>query len=187
MGQTVVDHPAYGPVDNAPARPEDLGDFNRESRAGVDALQTEFGYPGMKILQFGFSGPADAFLPHNYPTNCVVYTGTHDNETTLGWFNNASPQEREIAQQYIGVYGLNIPWAFIRLAMASVANMAIVPLQDVLSLGSEARMNYPSKSGGWWSWRFTAGALTDDIAARLRQMATVYERLPQNDKSDSSF
>jgi len=169
---------ALGPL---PIIAEDLGVITPE----VVALRERFGFPGMKILQFAFTADekaiVSAFLPHNFEPNCVVYTGTHDNDTTLGWFNHASSQEREMAQQYIGVYGLNIPWAFIRLAMASVANMAVVPLQDVLSLGSEARMNYPGTSGGWWSWRLTAGALTDAIADRLHQMATVYERLPRRE------
>jgi 4-alpha-glucanotransferase len=155
---------------------EDLGVITPE----VVALREGFGFPGMKILQFAFTSDpkamVPAFLPHNFERNCVVYTGTHDNNTTLGWFNDATPGEREAAQKYIGVYGLNIPWAFIRLAFASVADMAIIPLQDVLGLGAEARMNHPSKVGGWWSWRVSPGMLTDAIADRLRELATVYGR-----------
>jgi 4-alpha-glucanotransferase len=158
---------------------EDLGVITSE----VVAMRERFEFPGMKILQFAFTSDPKAmvpgFLPHNFERNYVVYTGTHDNDTTLGWFNAATPGEREAAQKYIGVYGLNIPWAFIRLGFASVADMAVVPLQDVLSLGSEARMNHPSKVGGWWSWRVPPGMLTDAIADRLRELAAIYGRLPQ--------
>ncbi|RME44040.1 MAG: 4-alpha-glucanotransferase, partial [Chloroflexi bacterium] len=112
----------------------------------------------------------------NYERNCVVYTGTHDNDTTRGWFESRSDRERKRVLTYLGTDGREIHWDFIRLAFSSVANTAIVPLQDVLGLGSEARMNYPSRASGNWSWRYTPDALTDKITARLRILAEVYGR-----------
>ncbi len=161
---------------------EDLGDFDDESRAGVDALKAEFGYPGMKILQFAFGGgPDDPFLPHNYTRDCVVYTGSHDNDTTVGWYQVTSTEkERDYARRYMGVDGSDIAWDFIRLAWASVANTAMTTTQDLLSLGHEARMNLPGTSGAPnWCWRVLPGALTDAIAARLRELTYLYGRLRQ--------
>jgi 4-alpha-glucanotransferase len=160
---------------------EDLGDFNEESRAGVDALQAEFGYPGMKVLQFAFStGPKDAFLPHNHTSDCVVYTGTHDNDTTLGWYEQTSTrEERDYARRYLGTDGADIAWSLIRLAWSSVARTAITPVQDLLSLGHDARMNTPSTVGPPnWCWRLLPAALTDTVTERLLELTAIYGRLP---------
>jgi len=158
---------------------EDLGDFDAESRAGVDALQTEFGYPGMKVLQFAFgTGPTDPFLPHNFVRDCMVYTGTHDNDTTIGWYQTTSTEaERDYARKYLGCDGSDIAWELARLAWASVAHTAITTTQDLLSLGHEARMNTPSTVGQPnWCWRLSRGALTDKIAARLQKLTAIYGR-----------
>jgi 4-alpha-glucanotransferase len=160
---------------------EDLGDFNEESRAGVDALQAEFGYPGMKVLQFAFSaGPSDSFLPHNFLPDCVVYTGTHDNDTNVGWYQATSTAaERDYARKYLGQDGSDISWDLIRLAWASVASTAMTTVQDLLSLGHEVRMNTPSTVGPPnWCWRLLPGALTDQIAARLLELTAIYGRKP---------
>ncbi len=162
---------------------EDLGVITPE----VHALRDQFGFPGMRVLQFAFSGDSKSHRPHNYPRNCVVYTGTHDNNTTIGWFRGddigdstlSSEQrnkERQLALEYLGTSGVEINWDFIRLATMSVADTAIVPLQDVLGLGSEARMNIPGKTTGNWRWRFTAGMLTRSLSDRLREMTELYDR-----------
>ncbi|HIC89986.1 MAG TPA: 4-alpha-glucanotransferase [Anaerolineae bacterium] len=152
---------------------EDLGVITPE----VEALRDQFGFPGMKVLQFAFDSDAtNPYLPHNYPHNCVVYTGTHDNDTTLGWFRSRPPKEREAVLKYLGRDSSDICWDIIRLAWASVAAMAIVPLQDVLELGSEARMNMPSSASGNWIWRYIAGALTEDIRRRLDELTLIYGR-----------
>lgn len=158
---------------DVPIVAEDLGVITPEVRA----LRERLGFPGMKVLQFAFSGEhgENEYLPHNYPRNCVVYTGTHDNDTTVGWFKKRGPEQR-LALKYIGSDGKQINWDFIRLALMSVADMAIIPLQDVLGLGSEARMNRPARSRGNWAWRFTWDMLTDDIKNRLRELTTIYGR-----------
>ncbi len=158
---------------------EDLGDFNEESRAGVDALQAEFGYPGMKVLQFAFGGgPADPFLPHNFTRDCMVYTGTHDNDTIVGWYQVTSTEaERDYARKYLGRDGSDVAWDLIRLAWATVANTAITTVQDLLSLGHGARMNTPSTVGAPnWCWRLLPGALSDEVAARLLELTAIYGR-----------
>jgi 4-alpha-glucanotransferase len=161
---------------------EDLGYFEPEARAGVDALQAEFGYPGMKVLQFAFlTGPTDPFLPHNYSSPAwVVYTGTHDNDTVLGWYTNTSTaDERDYARKYLGRDASDITWDLIRMAWASTANTAMTTTQDLLSLGHEARMNLPSTLGPPnWCWRLLPGALRDDIARRLLELTAIYGRLP---------
>ncbi|MGD8398307.1 MAG: 4-alpha-glucanotransferase [Anaerolineae bacterium] len=159
---------------------EDLGEFDKPSRAGVDRLQAEFGYPGMKVLQFAFgAGPADPFLPHNYDApSWVVYTGTHDNDTILGWYRETSTaQERDFARKYMDTDAADLVWDLIRLGWASVADTAMTTVQDLLGLGHEARMNTPSTLGSPnWCWRMRAGALTDDIAERLLTMTAIYGR-----------
>jgi 4-alpha-glucanotransferase len=161
---------------------EDLGDFDKESRAGLDALQEEFGYPGMKVLQFAFSaGPIDPFLPHNYGTcDVVAYTGTHDNDTTVGWYEATSTEaERDYARKYLGRTGSDIAWDLIRLGWASVANTAITTAQDLLSLGHGSRMNTPSTVGAPnWCWRLSPSALTEAVADRLLEMTAIYGRRP---------
>lgn len=158
-----------------PVIAEDLGVITPE----VEEMRGEFGFPGMKVLQFAFDTDAtNEFLPHNLERNCVVYTGTHDNDTTRGWFESCSSDERDMVLKYLGSDGSNIHWDFIRLALSSVADMAIVPLQDVFGLTTEARMNYPSRGSGNWTWRYTPDMLTDDLAARLHTLAEVYGRWP---------
>ena len=161
---------------------EDLGYFDAESRAGLDALQQEFGYPGMKVLQFAFiTGPNDPFLPHNYSTSdVVVYTGTHDNDTTVGWWEETSTkEERDYALKYLGRAGSDIAWDLIRLGWASIANTAITTVQDLLSLGHGARMNMPSTVGAPnWCWRLPPGVLTNAVADRLLEMTAIYGRRP---------
>ncbi len=157
---------------------EDLGEFDNKSRAGLDALQAEFGYPGMKVLHFAFSGkPSDPFLPHNYQRDCVVYTGTHDNDTTVGWYGRATDVEKDYVRRYVGRDASDIAWDFIRLAWSSVANTALTTVQDVLSLDGDARMNMPGTTGAPnWCWRLQDGALSDGLAARLRDLTFVYGR-----------
>ena len=160
---------------------EDLGDFDRESRAGVTALQEEFGYPGMKVLQFAFgAGPRDPFLPHNFGRDVVVYTGTHDNDTIVGWYRKSSTeQERDYARKYMATDAADIAWDLIRLAWASVANTAMTTTQDLLRLGHEARMNTPSTVGPPnWCWRLLPGALTGEVADRLLTLTAIYGRKP---------
>jgi len=161
---------------------EDLGDFDDESRAGLDALMAEFGYPGMKVLQFAFgSGPEDPFLPHNFTRDCVVYTGTHDNDTTVGWYQVTSTEaERDYARKYMRCDGSDIAWDMIRLAWASVAHTAITTVQDLLSLGHEARMNMPGTVGPPnWCWRLAPGLLKETLAERLLELTAIYGRLPE--------
>jgi 4-alpha-glucanotransferase len=161
---------------------EDLGDFDVESRAGVDALQEEFGYPGMKVLQFAFGGsPSDPFLPHNYDAQCMVYTGSHDNDTVVGWYQvTATEAERDYVRKYLGSDGSDIAWSLIRLAWSSVANTAMTTAQDLLSLGHEARMNTPGTVGKPnWTWRLLPGALGGEIANRLRELTAIYGRYPK--------
>lgn len=152
---------------------EDLGVITPE----VEALRDRFAFPGMKILQFAFGGERNSsFLPHHFVSNCVVYTGTHDNETTRGWYYNASPEEQDHVRRYVARSGDDIAWDMIRLAFASVADMAVAPMQDVLDLGNEARMNFPSTESGNWQWRFAENMLTEIIARRLAEMAQLYGR-----------
>jgi 4-alpha-glucanotransferase len=161
---------------------EDLGLITDE----VEELRDEFNFPGMKILQFAFDSDADnPYLPFNYPTNSVVYTGTHDNDTTLGWFNKRSPEAQEHVRQYLGCTSSDgIHWDLIRLAMSSVSDLAIIQLQDLMGLETESRMNSPSQDMGNWSWRYEPGALTSEIRDRLRAMTQIYGRLPKPDSSD---
>ncbi len=130
----------------------------------------------MKILQFGFSGPDNPFLPHNYSSNCVAYTGTHDNDTVRGWYETAPEHERDFARKYLGTNGSDIAWDMIRAVWSSVAVYAVAPMQDVLGLGNEARMNFPSKLGGNWEWRMSDGDLSESLASRLREMNQLYLR-----------
>ena len=171
-------------VDSAlgPARfiAEDLGLITPE----VEALREECGFPGMKVLQFAFSDNSDnPYLPHNYGDsegNCVVYTGTHDNDTTVGWFIAASEKERAALHRYIGGYCEEPNWALIRLAMISVARIAIIPLQDVLGVGSEGRMNTPGRASGNWGWRFAQAMLTPGLTRRLEELTEASGRAPRH-------
>ena len=161
---------AHGDV---PVIIEDLGVITPD----VIALREVLGFPGMNVLQFAFGNDAaNVYLPHNYRREAVVYTATHDNQTTVGWFASRSPAEREAIQRYIGRDGTDIAWDLIREALASVANTVILPLQDVLRLGDEARMNVPGEASGNWSWRFRSDQLTTALAAGLREMTKSYGR-----------
>src|SRR5262249_39917113 len=148
--------------------------------AEVHALRERLEIPGMAVLQFGFGDAgAHIYLPHRMTPNRVIYTGTHDNDTTLGWWQSCAPHERRYAEAYLGVGDHEINWSLIRAAQGSVASFSVVPLQDVLGLGSEGRMNTPSEPEGNWEWRFAPGALTSEIASRLALLAEVTDRLPQ--------
>jgi 4-alpha-glucanotransferase len=151
-GQALFDAIAKA-LGELPIVAEDLGFITPD----VHALRDGCGFPGMKILQFAFGGDGDhEFLPHNYPRHVVVYTGTHDNDTARGWWDHASDNERRYAGTYLACGAHDVHWAMIRAAMNSVANMAVFPMQDVLGLGSEHRMNIPGTLGGRnWTWRFT--------------------------------
>jgi 4-alpha-glucanotransferase len=163
---------------------EDLGVITPD----VEKLRDDFGFPGMRILQFAFSSDTKNIdLPHNYHKNVVVYTGTHDNDTTVGWFRSVAGEgstrtatqigrERDFCMKYLNTDGEEIHWDFIRAVWASVANTAIVPLQDLLGLGTEARMNLPNSTEGNWSWRFISGALTAEIRDRLKDLTELYGR-----------
>lgn len=153
---------------------EDLGVVT----PAVEALRDQFEFPGMKTVQFAFTGPDNPFLPHNYTPNYVVYTGTHDNDTSLGWFKSAPPEERSFAQRYLARSGEDFAWDLIRTAMGSVADTVVIPLQDVLNLDSAARMNFPGRPSGNWSWRFTPDMLTEAHRDRLREMVELYGREP---------
>jgi 4-alpha-glucanotransferase len=166
--------PSAGSERGVPIIAEDLGVITPE----VEALRDGFGFPGMKILQFAFDdNAANPYLPHNYEHNCVVYTGSHDNDTTRGWFASAPEHERAFCTRYLGYTPDDMAWALMRLAASSVAALAIFPVQDVLSLGSEARMNMPSQAAGNWTWRLPANALSDDHISRLAELAETYGRV----------
>lgn len=164
---------------------ENLGVITTE----VEVIRERFGFPGMAVLQFGFGNDPQApdFRPHNYPRERVAYTGTHDNDTTLGWWQSSGTgdstrtgeevaREKQTALDYLATDGTEMNWTFIRMLMASVADTVVFPLQDVLGEGSVARMNTPGKAGGNWTWRFPPAALTSEHAARLNKLVRLYER-----------
>ncbi|HYM81757.1 MAG TPA: 4-alpha-glucanotransferase [Candidatus Limnocylindria bacterium] len=157
-----------------PVIAEDLGVITPE----VIALRDRFKLPGMVILQFAFATDGqDPSLPHNLPRNRVIYSGTHDNDTTRGWYESSSTEaERTFARRYVATDGTHIAWDLIRMAFASVADTAIVPVQDVLELGTDARMNLPGRPGGNWGWRCPPGALNPEIAMQLAEWVTFYGR-----------
>ncbi len=164
-------------VDNIEVIAEDLGLLTDS----VIKLVKDTGFPGMKVLHFAFDASWNSmYLPHKYDRNCIVYTGTHDNETTRGWFENLSEYDRKFVQAYTGCKDRPVEecvWALIRTAMASVADLAVIPLQDYLCKGNEARMNAPSTFGNNWKWRLTQGELTEDILGRMRALARLYGRM----------
>jgi 4-alpha-glucanotransferase len=155
---------------------EDLG-YLTES---VMQLVRETGYPGMKVMEFAFdSREAGDYMPYNYTRNCVVYTGTHDNQTLAAWYEELTEEDREKADTYLNLKGCSrqeIVWAFIRLTLGSVADTAIIPMQDYLCLGAEARMNQPSTLGKNWKWRMRSDAFSDALADKIRKMTEVYGR-----------
>ncbi len=167
-----------------PILAEDLGVITPD----VEELRDGFGFPGMRILQFAFGGDTENLdLPHNYIKNCVVYTGTHDNDTTVGWFNSQAgagstrgedeiSREHDFCLKYLNSDGSEIHWDFIRTVLGSVANTAIVPMQDLLGLGTEARMNLPASESGNWFWQCREGDVSREIADRLGDLVETYGR-----------
>jgi len=165
-----------GALGKLPLVAEDLGVITPD----VEALRDRFSLPGMRILQFAFaSGPDNPYLPHNHMRNSVVYTGTHDNDTTAGWFASLSQREKKRVLTYLDSDGEDIVRDMIRAALSSVADTAVVPLQDVLGLPGETRMNRPGSSSGNWAWRYRKGALTAGIARNLREMTELFGRCPK--------
>lgn len=163
-----------GALGTLPVIAEDLGLITPD----VEALRERFALPGMKVLQFAFGGDANhPFLPHNHPVNCAVYTGTHDNDTALGWFASTSDHERRFALAYLDCAPDDLNWALIRAACASVARLALYPMQDVLGLGCAHRMNTPGQTG-CWAWRFDWPQVGSQPAQRLAHLAAAYGRAP---------
>ena len=168
---------------NMPIIAEDLGLLTRNA----EILRDRFRFPGMRILQFGF-GSSSYHLPHSFPKRCVAYTGTHDNDTIVGWFeklkrgakkkNSAPAVELARTLSYLNSDGRDIHWAFIRSLMNSVADTVIFPVQDILGLGSDARMNIPGTAEGNWRWRISTGRLTDEVAAKLKGLVETFDRVP---------
>lgn len=154
---------------------EDLGEIT----PAVDALRERFRLPGMRILQFAFGGAVEKrFLPHTFDRNCVAYTGTHDNDTTRGWYESLTPVETAGFHRYAPEAATDPIWALIRFAWASVADLAVAPVQDLLGLGSEARMNVPGTAEGNWGWRLEPGRMTSEHLDRLAELTVTYGREP---------
>ncbi len=152
---------------------EDLGEITPD----VVEMRDAFNFPGMKIFQFAFqTTPADPFLLHNYTQNCVAYTGTHDNDTTLGWYRSAPENEKDFCRRYLARSGEDITWDMIRAVWSSTAMFSICPTQDLLNLDTEARMNYPGRPAGNWSWRVLPEQLQPWIADRLKELNYLYSR-----------
>lgn len=156
-----------------PILAEDLGVITPD----VEELRDNFDLPGMRIFQFAFgSGPSYNFLPHHYPVRCVVYTGTHDNDTALGWYQRVSGKEKDFYHRYMYRDGGHVSWEMIRGAWSSVAVFALAPIQDFLELDNSARMNYPGNPSGNWTWRMPANALTEALKARIKELNYLYSR-----------
>lgn len=155
---------------------EDLG-YLTDS---VVKLVGDTGYPGMKVVEFAFdSREAGDYMPYNYTSNCVVYTGTHDNQTLAAWYDELTQEDRETAEEYLDLKGCSvrqIVWAFIRLTLGSVADTAVIPMQDYLCLGAEARMNHPSTLGCNWRWRMLQGEFEEELTEKMRRLAGIYGR-----------
>jgi len=163
----------YSQIGNLPVIAEDLGVITPE----VDALRDRFNLPGMKILQFAFdSGPENSYLPHNHTINSVVYTGTHDNNTTRGWFESLTMTQQRRVCEYLRCTPAEVVWEMVRSALSSVACYSVIPFQDLLGLDSSARMNVPGIAHGNWSWRISSGQYSEDISARLAQLTSLYGR-----------
>lgn len=163
----------YQALGDLPIIAEDLGVITPD----VVEMRDGFGLPGMKILQFAFdSGEENDFMPHTFVKNCVVYTGTHDNDTTIGQFKSVRDSDRVLMKEYFGVDERDPAWSFIKLAWSTVANMAIAPLQDVLRLDTQARMNFPGKPSGYWKWRFRKEMLKPHHASELLNITRLYGR-----------
>jgi 4-alpha-glucanotransferase len=182
-GQPFFDAVREG-LGDLPIIAEDLGVITPD----VEALRDTNALPGMQVLQFAFAGGSDdPYLPHNYRSNSVVYTGTHDNDTTTGWYAQAPEAERDFVRRYLARDDGNVAWELWRLASASVADTAVAPLQDLLGLGSEARMNTPGVAAGNWSWRFTWDMVPYWLAPQLRELAELYGRLPGEGAVDTPY
>lgn len=152
---------------------EDLGIITDQ----VHQLREESGLPGMKVLEFAFSDPSNSYLPHHYDRHCICYTGTHDNNTAVGWYENAGEAERTFAQQYLGTSGAqNIRKALLRAGQSSVAELFVAQIQDYLGLGTEARINVPGVADNNWKWRMRSGAISDQLAEEIHQMTAAYSR-----------
>jgi 4-alpha-glucanotransferase len=165
-------------LSNLPIIAEDLGNIT----PAVKKLRKKFNFPGMAILQFAWGENGEKrFLPHNYNYDTVVYTGTHDNDTIVSWWNSATEDERHHLREYLATDGRTIQWDLIRTGMASVADTVIFPLQDILGLSTEHRMNYPGKSEGYWTWRFLWSDVPADTADRLNHMSWLYDRKENTD------
>ena len=160
--------------DHLPIIAEDLGIITPE----VERLRDTFGFPGMKVLQFAFESEEEsAYLPHQFTTtNCVCYTGTHDNDTSMGWYTNASSKAQDKVRRYMNTDGNSVHFDFIRTCLGSIAAYAIFPMQDVLGVNSDGRMNVPGKASGNWSWRFCREALNDSLAEYLKSLSHLYGR-----------
>ena len=168
-------HALRNALGHLPIIAEDLGVITGE----VEALRDRFNFPGMKILQFAFSsGPENPYLPHNHVRPCVVYTGTHDNDTSAGWFESMKPKEQKAVLAYFDRSKDEIVWQLVLCALSSVADYCIIPMQDLLELPSDARMNIPGVAGGNWSWRCPADAFTGKLAAKLARATEIYGRMP---------
>jgi 4-alpha-glucanotransferase len=136
----------------------------------------------MKILQFAFNEDSENdFLPHKYPHNCVAYTGTHDNDTTVGWYSSAPENEKDFCRRYLATSGEDIAWDLIRSVWSSVAVFAIAPLQDFLRKGTGARMNYPGKAGGNWTWRLKPGEINENLIHSVYQLNKLYGRMAEQE------
>jgi 4-alpha-glucanotransferase len=152
---------------------EDLGVITPE----VTALRRGFGLPGMRVLQFGFDGdPANVHLPHEHESDSIVYTGTHDNDTTAGWYGSLDAASRDLVRRYLGRGDHEVVDALLRAALASVGRLAVLPLQDLLHLGSDARLNRPGTAAGNWTWRLPLPALTGELAAHYRDQIHLHDR-----------
>lgn len=159
--------------EDLPIFAEDLGVITPE----VEKLRDAFQFPGMRVLQFAFEGGESTFLPHQFDTrNCICYTGTHDNDTTAGWYDHASEYARDKVRRYMNTDASSISWDFIRICLGTIAKYAIFPVQDLLKLGSEARMNVPGVGEGNWAWRFQKGDLNSGMAEGLKQMTQLFGR-----------
>ena len=158
---------------------EDLGHITED----VLELRERFALPGMNVLQFAFTSDAgNPYLPHNVRNNSVIYTGTHDNDTTMGWYSSREAWELELCHNYLGPVNEPMNWALMRMAYRSVADLAIVPMQDILGLGSEARMNTPGKFGSNWDWRLNLDDFTPQVQADLKELALIYGRTEPAEK-----
>ena len=162
-------------IGNKPVIAEDLGFLTPT----VNQLLKKSGYPGMKVLQFAFDSREESdYLPHNYTANSVVYTGTHDNDTTVGWYQTISRRDRSFVRKYLNIKtGRELEWNFIRAALGSVSDTAVIPMQDYLGLGSEARINVPSTLGTNWKWRMTKGQIPEGLAEKIYDLCKLYGRV----------